>query len=262
MTLQYRIRKKHKDGTMQRLHHDIIQACSLLFSPDTELSLDYVSSIDVATLKAAYRNKVFENHPDRARLLETSEQVLSERFRQIDDAYKKLYTYISDRAIKIIPARKETTRDWRPKKQTRKNTGEFHESWNRHLPGSELLFGQFLFYSHIISINTLLDAILWQRQQRPSFGELAAASGLLSPEDTNTIIRMRRHGEKFGECALRLGLINSFQFRHIIGKQQSIQEKIGAYFIEKKIVSHKELEALLKRNRAHNKIIRQKRAAV
>lgn len=247
--------------TMNKVKNEIIEACRLLFSPDIELSLDYLGRLDLSTLKAAYRNKVFEAHPDRAKLLGIQEHVLVERFKSIDEAYKELHSYIMNNQKKIILRHKPQKRPASGRKTRNEETEMYSYTWSRHLPESELLFGQFLFYSRIISMTTLLDAILWQRKQRPSFGELAVNSGLISAKDAETVIKMRRYGEKFGECALRLGFLNSFQFRHIIGKQQSIQQKIGEYFVKEKIINAAELETLLKRNKIHNKVMRNRQAA-
>ena len=221
-------------------NNDIIQACRLLFRPDFEFTIDYINSLNMDSLKSAYRNKIFDSHPDRARLLGLDAAELGEKFKLVDEAYKILTSFIEEYEEKKY---KESFSKIKP--------AETPKVINKY-PDNELLFGQFLFYSGLVSLNTLLDAIHWQRKQRPSFGEIALEMNLIHPEDIGKILRNKNNGERFGDCAVRFGIINSFQFRSILGKQQKSHFQIGQYFIRKRILTPDKINASFKLQNEHN----------
>ncbi len=221
-------------------NNDILQACRLLFRPDLEFTLDYINSLNMDSLKSAYRNKIFDSHPDRARLLGLDAEELGEKFKLVDEAYKKLTSYIEEFEEKRY---KESFIKTKP--------GDSPVIIKKY-PDHELLFGQFLFYSGLVSLNTLLDAIHWQRKQRPSFGEIAMEMNLLHPDDIGKILRNKNNGERFGDCAVRFGIINSFQFRSILEKQQKSHFQIGQYFIRKRILTPDNINASYKLQNEHN----------
>ena len=121
----------------------------------------------------------------------------------------------------------------------------------------KLLIGQFLYYSGWISWQTLLDALHWQRTQRPIVGKIALDWGILSSSDIQVILSKRSHKDKFGEYALRNGFITYFQLLAITGKQKKLQPRIGKYFIQEKILGYMEIEKVIKRQKNHNKNVQQ-----
>lgn len=228
---------------------DAIKACRILFSPDFELSLDSIFSLSSNEIKSAYRNKVFETHPDRAAMLGIDRRILEERFKDISDAFRKLSSYLEkNRDLYIYSRKKDTAKT----SSVEKTPGIF-------LPEKELMLGQYLFHHGIISMNLLLDAVLWQRKQRPGLGEIAAKSGSITARDIEKILRGKKNGEKFGECALRLGYLNSFQLRDIVQKQKSMQRPIGEYFILNGMVSPILLNRLVKELNDHNARFRKRK---
>jgi hypothetical protein len=224
--------------------NDILQACRLLFRPDFEFTMDYIKSLNINSLKSAYRNKIFDSHPDRAKLLGLDAVELCEIFKIIDEAYKKLSAYIIEY--------EEKNEKIRRKEFIIKTRQDDSRIIIKKYPDHELLFGQFLFYSGHISLNMLLDAIHWQRLQRPSFGEIALKMNFLHTEDIGKILRNKSNRERFGECAVRFGIINSFQFRSILEKQQKSHLQIGQYFIRKRILSPDNINASYKLQHEHN----------
>lgn len=227
---------------------DILQACRLLFRPDLEFTMDYINSLNMDSIKSAYRNKIFDSHPDRAKFLGLDAVVLGEKFKTIDEAYKRLSIYIEEYEDK--------TEKRKQKESIIKSKQENSQVNIKKYPDNELLFGQFLFYSGLVSLNTLLDAIHWQRKQRPSFGEIALEMNLLHAEDIGKILRNKNNGERFGDCAVRFGIINSFQFRSILEKQQKCHLQIGQYFIKKKILTPDNINATYKLQNDHNSRIK------
>lgn len=127
-----------------------------------------------------------------------------------------------------------------------------------YLPHTELLLGQFLFYTGHISLKNLIDAIQWQRKQRPSFGEIAVAWNILVPQDIADILKSKKQRELFGECAFRLNYINSFQYKAILAKQYNSQQPIGRFFIEKGLLDESDIEKLHCEMIYHNTILKRR----
>jgi hypothetical protein len=259
----------------KRIYHftktDLISAYTLLFSETGLSSMDQIYRISNASLKTAYRDKAKKNHPDRARHLGVSEAVLVERFKQITQAYNDLSRFIQgiDRAGGV-----RTGTRWKAGKTHKPGATEARFTHGKHgasearpgpeqknryqqtgfsrIPEKEIPLGQYLLYHGVITLRTLIQAIQWQRMQRPQFGLIAREWKLLTREEITSIFRNKRLHEKIGECALRLGYLNSFQHRAILSKQKNIQRPIGQYFVEQKILSAADLERHLYSHRRHN----------
>ncbi|MEE8432668.1 MAG: hypothetical protein V3S16_15575 [Candidatus Desulfatibia sp.] len=59
---------------------ELCDACGILFGPEIEISLDLLRYLRLSGLKAAYRKKVFETHPDRAKTLGEDEAKMNAHF--------------------------------------------------------------------------------------------------------------------------------------------------------------------------------------
>jgi hypothetical protein len=101
-----------------------------------------------------------------------------------------------------------------------------------------------LFYSGKITLNTLVEAIIWQRKQRPSFGRIAMEWRILKQQDILDILKKRQPREKIGDCAHRLGYISDIQYRAILLKQRNLQKPIGSFFIARGILTETEMQAM------------------
>jgi len=216
---------------------DLLDAYSMIFTDNKILSVDHLRTLDTGTLKNAYRERVFETHPDRAQQLGIEVALLEKEFKEITMSFEKLYYYVKNKHnLKV--------------KKVQKVKPQKDNSFGK----SNLMFGQYLYYSGIITFKSLLDAVYWQRNQRPPFGELANKWSLFTEEDTLYILKMRKPRERFGDCALRLGLISSFQHKAILIKQKNMQKPIGKYFTENDIFSEDELKAYLDRHELYNQM--------
>jgi hypothetical protein len=125
--------------------------------------------------------------------------------------------------------------------------------WPGTIPGRKLLLGRFLYYSGIISMSTLVDAIVWQKRQRPMIGSIAIHWDWLAQDDIRSILARRRPGEKFCECALRCGYIRPYQQNLLIVRQQMMQPRIGSFFVKQNIITPYELERIIEQLRVHNR---------
>jgi hypothetical protein len=234
--------------------NEIINAYRLLFTSSREISINLIKFLDPSVLKARYRDEALENHPDRAKILGKSEIEMAKRFTEINLAYEKLWKFITENK-KLTPKRKH---NWKNGRGTHyRRSTKF--CYSGLCPNLELPIGQFLFYTGHISWKTLLDAILWQRAQRPSFGEIAKDWGILTDVDIIAIQREKKQREKFGEFALNKGYINLLQHLAILGKQRKIQPLIGEFFVKSGIISKDTMDSMIEKQRIHNLRVRLQR---
>ena len=136
---------------------ELFNACSILFGFDSPISSEFLISLNPSDLRAAYLKKSLETHPDRARVLGENEIALNKRFKKVNLAYESLRSAIESNIRYILKERttvSKTKRSW------------FSDHFYRgRLPKRELLIGQFLYYSGIVSWRTLIGAIIWQKRQ-------------------------------------------------------------------------------------------------
>jgi hypothetical protein len=147
-------------------------------------------------------------------------------------------------------AKKKTCK---PTPRKTRHTDRFYQG---RFPRYKLLIGQYLYYSGIISWQTLINAVIWQKKQRPMFGQIACQWGILSNNDVSRILRNRQYHEKIGQYALRAGYISPFQLMAIKGRQRILHQPIGNYFIEQSIVTPEQMDGLIKKMTTHNFSIR------
>lgn len=145
----------------------------------------------------------------------------------------------------------------RPKNNT-SQCRQQHDGWNVEqlyrgpLPNRRLLLGHFLYYSGIASWRMVVQALVWQRAQRPRLGEIGQRFGLLREEEIDRILRSKALLEPFGASAVALGYLSEYQLRVLIHHQKQLQKKFGAYFVEKNILRADQLTHLLRQYHEHN----------
>jgi hypothetical protein len=256
---------------------NLINDCYLLFGSEILNYVDFLKDLSPSVLKTAYRKKAFETHPDRARTLGKNEDTMDERFKKVITAYERLNSIVQGGKIYIlrdVMPSKENARRTKYHTQTKeKSTSGFSYTgnarkarhtqmmkksasdrfYNGNVPKRELLIGQFLYYSGLISWKTLCDAVYWQRKQRPVIGKIALNWGILSSEDIRRILTERSYKDKFGEYALRNGFITHYEFLAIIGRQKKLQPPIGEYFIQQGILVNTDLKKMIESLKDHNR---------
>jgi len=190
-----------------------------------------------------------ETHPDRAYHIGVDEAILEERFKEVHRAYEQVFSYIQepDRYILTMPPGSL----YRP--ATKPPSPHHQHFYKGEIPSRKIFMGQFLYYSGVISMRQMWDAVVWQKIQRPRLGDIACQLRWLSPFDIQNILRRRKRGELFGEFGLRTGLLSFYQVLVLLGRQKILQPRIGNYFIERGILLPKKLDALEAALKDHNR---------
>jgi hypothetical protein len=188
-------------------------------------------------VREAFRRRALETHPDRAQALGRSEASLAEDFRRLSAAYELLSRDEGVPGARPPPSR-ERARSARPPRD--------HLS-RAPLPQRQLLFAEFLYYSGRASWRNLVEAVAWQRRQRPAIGRIAVEWGHLSDEEVREILDRRRRDhadEPFGEYARRAGFLSAGQLLALLGRQRRQQQRIGQFFVESGILEPGEIAAI------------------
>jgi hypothetical protein len=228
----------------------LFRACKILFDPELKPSQDFLRDLEPLALKSAYRKKVFETHPDRAKTLGKSQGEMHRRFGQVVRAYQLLNPVVEgDPEFVIQKPSKPQKQQKSARSKHKKPRHLFHRG---ALPERELLLGQFLYYSGIIPWKTLINAIVWQRMQRPLLGQIACQWNMLTDDEVQKILKERSFNEKFGAHAFRKGYITSYQLLALVGRQRSLQQPIGQFFIKHGILTAPQLEHLVAQAKVHN----------
>lgn len=236
---------------------ELFEACAVLFGPSVRISLDFLNYLQPEGVKAAYRRKVMSSHPDRALVVGKDASGMNADFVRATDAYQKLHQVVSGNGSISTSGRGTDPSDsagsvYRPGSGFRK-PGAFY---NGNLPARKLPFCRFLYYSGLITWKTYIDALVWQRRQRPYVGKLARDLGMLSEKEIRAVLKQRAQREKFGESAIRLGLLTPYKLRVLLGRQRRYQHQIGDYFVQSGILSRRQVERMARQQSMHNQTFR------
>jgi hypothetical protein len=224
------------------------------------------------TLKATYRRRALETHPDRARALGRAEADLVREFRAVAEAYRILSTLRAGgglpRGRARTPPRARAPHPPRPTWAARASAAppppprgsgapRVRASVRpQDLPRRRLRLAEYLYYSGRASWTELVEAIAWQRAQRPRLGRIAVDFGFLAPDDVGVLLEARREAGAnaipFGEWAVRRGYLTSFQLLAALGQQLRKQRPIGQFFVARGVVEADELNDIRRRILRHN----------
>lgn len=228
----------------------LFRACKVLFDSDLKPSQDFLRDLEPLELKSAYRKKVFETHPDRAKMLGKSQGEMHRRFGQVVRAYQILHPVVEGDPEYVIQKPAKLKKPQTPARSKHKNP-RYH-FYQGAFPERELLLGQFLYYSGLIPWKTLINAIVWQRMQRPPIGQIASQWNMLTDDEVQKILKERRFNEKFGAHALRKGYLTAYQLMALVGRQRRLQKPIGQFFIENGLLTAPQLAHLVAQTKVHN----------
>jgi len=228
---------------------DLLSAYSVLFDSSVGFSEAFLKELQPTQLKTAFRKKALATHPDRSMALGLTEAELQIRFQKVSTAYEVLKPFVTRKKKK--KQEYNTPADRRTGNKPPQKRPKDHY-FNGTLPERRLKIGQFLYYSRLISWQTLIDAIVWQKKQRPLFGQIAKDWGYLTPSDIIRIIRHKKYHDRFGDYALRNGYLTPFQQMAIAGKQRICQPRIGGHFIRKGFVTESQMKVYRQKVFFHN----------
>ncbi len=226
----------------------------MLFDMNRHPSLE---SLTVNLLKKTYRKKIFQNHPDRAVVLGLDRSVLDERSKEITYSYDMLLRYVE---AKRRPARKHAgrgnvrteARRGGPRAQRPIDETLFSSINKYQMPPVTISLIHYLYYLDVIDFKTVVEALTWQKNERPYLGKLAREMKILGDSDTARIVRNRRKKELFGACAIRLGLLTSEQVSLLLVEQDARTPKLEAYLLKHAILDERELAFIMEKLDEHN----------
>lgn len=258
---------------------EIFNACRTLFGAEVDLSLDFLSYLQPSGAKTAYRQRVKETHPDTFVGDAVQQRRQTGLFQEVAAAYELIGHFFKqrERGVGLVgpshssprPAQPQpakppggfrSSRTTQERPQTRRTSGWGTSPRQPHLycgklPGRTLEFGLFLYYQRLIDYRQLVEALVWQRRQRPNLGDIAQRWGWLSDQEIRVILNSRGNLRRFGEKAVHLRYLSERQLQTLLYYQRSQQQRLGEFFVEKKILTAADIERLVLEQQAHNRQI-------
>lgn len=227
---------------------ELLAACRILFGPGVRLSREFLYYLQPCGAKAAFRKKAKETHPDLSPASDPVDRLRrTETFRELKTANDLICAFLQQRgeAPPASPVRNDSS--GRPVRSY-----DAESFYRGRLPARPLEFGRYLYYRGLIPYPALIEAIAWQRGQRPAIGSIARRWGWLGESDIRRILRQPGLPDRFGSTAVRLGLLKPFQVQTLLFYQRSQQKRIGRFFIERGLLSERQLSQLLADCQTHN----------
>jgi len=235
---------------------EVFRACRTLFGPELQLNREFLSYLQPAGVRSAYRKKAKATHPDRFALSAGATRSKQNRlFQDLNQAHETVQVYLKQR--KRFSTMGNTPSRQAYSQASRRRQDPPHRHTQRGpLPARPLQFGLFLYHLGVIPFNAVISAIIWQRQQRPILGEIAKRWGWLDDEKISQIIGHRGGVFKFGERAEKLGFLSPLQVRTLLFHQRSKQQQMGHYFVSQGYFDEATLNQLLLQLAQHNQTYR------
>ena len=245
---------------------NVLNACRTLFGTDAA-SPEFLLSLKPNVLKTAFRKKAKETHPD---LFTAGDPLVQRRqaelFRVVNEAYDimRKYCELRDRSgvrihgrgrVQVTrPAGKAAPRGRTRADDATKSFRVTEEGWLYAgiIPERRHEIGRYLYYRGRIPYHVLLKALSWQMRQRPAIGIIAKRWGWLNDGHITAILGLRGAPQLFGQRALQLGFLSSYQARLLLAYQRTLQKKLGQYFVDHGYLSREEMEQLAADLNAHN----------
>lgn len=228
----------------------LFDACRELFGPEVETCPEFLHYLQPSGIKSAFRRKAKETHPDHfADKALHLQNVQAARFCRVKSAYEALSSFVSQRE-QDLPTAKRRPQAWpRHRQPAGKSAGS--DDCLLPVPQRVLQLGRYLYYRKVITFNELLQAVSWQRASRGTLGFIAREWGWMTASEVFTVVSAKLPG-KFGEKAVRLGILNPSRLKMILLEQKIRHQRIGQYFIQFKVLTPQELDLHLKELRLHN----------
>lgn len=249
----------------------VLQACRTLFGQDPDINRGFLSYLQPGGAKSAYRKRAKETHPDFYQTEDIRiQQQQTALFRDLLEAYDIINRFFKEREERLwTPSNTSagfgTSTKWRdpqpkhasPERKTTNSTRTSvkNDYYRGPIPYRVLEFGRYLYYSGNVTYWSLIDALVWQRRQRPNIGNVALRWGWLSDASIGRIISASEVPGRFGEKAVRLGQLSDFQVRTLLYYQRTLQDRLGKYFILNNLLTAEQLELLVQQMNEHNALV-------
>ena len=230
----------------------VLDACRTIFGADVSLSREFLFYLQPSGAKTAFRKIAKETHPDLFAAEQPDVQKRqNEQFRQVLQAYELLNVFFKRREGGLwVSSDRFSTPDL--SRQARRESARGDRFYRGDVPRRILEIGLYLYYRGSIPYRALIDALVWQRGQRPVMGDIAKRWSWLDEEKVKTILDFRGRPLRFGEKAVHLGYLTPFHIKAMLWYQRSQQERLGQFFLRKGYLSPGELEQLVRDLNGHN----------
>jgi curved DNA-binding protein CbpA len=230
----------------------ILDACRILFGDEVNLGPEFLGYLQPSGAKSAFRIQAKLHHPDH--FADAAPEVKArqtERFCEIHQAYNLLSDFLARRHH--IRARTSTRpfAGQRPDHAARPARATPPPN-PAGIPPLPIEFGIYLYYRGKIDYRNLIEALVWQRRQRPALGIIACQWGWLTEEKVRRILGHRVTGGRFGRKAVELGLLSPLQIEVLLRHQRSHQRRLGQYFVDRGLMTAAEAEQLARDLERHN----------
>ncbi len=205
------IRDRAADCRLDRYRHELPfrkPPCSmpvgLLFGDEVSLGPEFLGYLQPSGAKSAFRTQAKQHHPDRLQQRAAPEVRArqTERFREIHQAYHLLAnTFLARRHQRpraTAPGHGRTLgrRRHAAAPEPRRNSRRCR--WSSACMPT---------IAERSSYRDLIEALVWQRRQRPSIGAIACQWGWLNEAKVRRILGHRGTMGRFGRRAVELGLL-------------------------------------------------------
>ena len=178
-----------------------------------------------------------------------------ERFREIRQAYDLILEFLESRHLSrntVSAPKPAHTASYRANHSPPQRKQQKPHSGPSKIPAIPLEFGMFTYYQGKVSYQQLIEALVWQRRQRPTLGALAQKWGWLSEAKVTQVLQHRGRAVRFGKKAIELGYLKPHQVDALLQHQRSLQKRLGQYFIEKGLLTEKEADQISMNLKSHN----------
>ncbi|MDD2557828.1 MAG: J domain-containing protein [Desulfuromonadaceae bacterium] len=233
--------------------NELLDACRVLFGTEVQLSRDFLFYVQPCGIKSAFRQKAKQVHPDLHAAAAADEyERQTELFREVNEAYKLLDRFSTSEHKRLwTPADQDAPFSHNPtEQQPEEPSTDTADSIS--LPERYLETGLYLYHRGVITYAEMIEALVWQRRQRPVIGDLAVRWGWLNGSDIQILNRQGAFRGRFGARAVHYGYLTPFQVQVLLRYQRSCQQPFAQYFVEQGILSAAEVKRLMREQALHN----------
>ncbi len=239
----------------------------MLFGTEINVCRGFLFYLQREGAKTAFRKIAKQTHPDFfTNESQHVQKYQTELFQKIVGAYEVLNLFFKQRdegSWVAAPAsyasaghRRYSRPSGKSGMRTTKESRTTDTVFRGPLPFRSLELGRYLYYRGMISYDSLISALVWQRRQRPVIGDIARRWGWLTADAIRRIVETINLKGRFGERAVHLGLLTLFQVNTLLFYQRSQQNRLGRYFVANRHLTEDDLDRVIRELNEHNAAVR------